>query len=76
MCPMRLILCFLFFFPAAIIAKTGLGVDVDFYTGPISNNVWGHLKATSHKFVIAQSWADAAGKNSRLRNWRAPNRQV
>jgi hypothetical protein len=48
-----LLLCL---FPAALSANTGLGVDVDFYTGPISNDVWRHLKATSQKFVIAQSW--------------------
>jgi hypothetical protein len=53
---MRLFLWLLFLFPATVIAKTGLGVDVDFYTGPISSNVWWHLKATSQRFVIAQSW--------------------
>src|SRR5262249_45352063 len=41
---------------AALLAKTGLGVDVDFYTGPISLSVWQHLKATNQKFVIAQAW--------------------
>jgi hypothetical protein len=53
---MRLVLRLLCLFPAALIAKTGLGVDVDFYTGPISNNVWHHLKATGQKFMIVQSW--------------------
>ena len=43
-------------FPVAALAKTGLGVDVDFYTGPISRIVWKHLQATNQKFVIAQSW--------------------
>jgi hypothetical protein len=54
--PVRFDLCLLCLFPAAVLAKTGLGVDVDFYTGPISNNVWQHLKATNQKFVIAQAW--------------------
>jgi hypothetical protein len=54
--PVRFVVRLLCLFPAAIFAKTGLGVDVDFYTGPISINVWGHLKATNQKFVIAQSW--------------------
>jgi hypothetical protein len=43
-------------FPVALFARTGLGVDVDFYTGPIPRTVWQHLKATNQKFVIAQSW--------------------
>jgi hypothetical protein len=43
-------------FPAAVFAQTGLGVDVDFYTGSISSNVWRHMKATNQKFVIAQAW--------------------
>jgi hypothetical protein len=53
---MRLIVCLLCLFPAAVFANTGLGIDVDFYTGPISNNVWRHLKATNQKFVVVQSW--------------------
>src|SRR5438034_8035318 len=35
---------------------TALGIDVDFYTGPISRDVWLQLKAADHKFVIAQAW--------------------
>lgn len=53
---MRLVLGLLLIFPVAVSAKTGLGVDVDFYTGPISSNVWHHLKATNQKFVVVQSW--------------------
>jgi hypothetical protein len=40
----------------ALFAKTGLGVDVDFYTGPIPKTVWKHLQSANQKFVIAQSW--------------------
>ncbi len=55
--PVRLVLLRLFcLFPATLFAQTGLGVDVDFYTGPIPENVWRHLKATNQKFVIAQLW--------------------
>jgi hypothetical protein len=43
-------------FPAAVFASTGLGVDVDFYTGPISDHVWRHLKAANREFVIVQLW--------------------
>jgi hypothetical protein len=53
---MRLVLGLLCLFPATALAKTGLGVDVDFYTGPISNIVWRQMKETKHKFVIVQSW--------------------
>lgn len=35
---------------------TALGIDVDFYTGPISRDVWLQLKAADQKFVIAQAW--------------------
>jgi hypothetical protein len=41
---------------AALEARTGLGVDVDFYTGPISAKVWRNLKLTKQQFVIAQTW--------------------
>ena len=34
----------------------GLGVDVDFYTGPISRDVWRQMKDADQKFVIAQAW--------------------
>jgi hypothetical protein len=35
---------------------TALGIDVDFYTGPMSRDVWLHLKAADQKFAIAQAW--------------------
>jgi hypothetical protein len=53
---MRFVVGLLWLFPVAVLAKTGFGVDVDFYTGPISRIVWKHLEATNQKFVIAQSW--------------------
>jgi len=37
-------------------AQTAIGIDVDFYTGPISHDVWQHLKRADQKFVIAQAW--------------------
>jgi hypothetical protein len=40
----------------ALFAKTGLGVDVDFYTGPIPRTVWRQLLSANQKFVIAQTW--------------------
>ena len=35
---------------------TALGIDVDFYTGPISRDVWMQLNAADPKFAIAQAW--------------------
>lgn len=35
---------------------TALGIDVDFYTGPISPSVWLQLKAADHQFAVAQTW--------------------
>ncbi len=35
---------------------TALGIDVDFYTGPITREVWLHLKAANREFAIAQAW--------------------
>jgi len=37
-------------------ATTALGIDVDFYTGPISRDVWLELKAADQRFAIAQAW--------------------
>ncbi len=37
-------------------SSTGLGIDVDFYTGPISSAVWNQIKEAGHQFVIAQAW--------------------
>jgi hypothetical protein len=35
---------------------TALGIDVDFYTGPITREVWLQLKAANQEFAIAQAW--------------------
>jgi hypothetical protein len=35
---------------------TALGIDVDFYTGPITRDVWLRLKAANQKFAVAQAW--------------------
>jgi hypothetical protein len=35
---------------------TALGIDVDFYTGPISRDVWLQLKAADQRFAIVQAW--------------------
>jgi len=35
---------------------TALGIDVDFYTGPISRDVWLQLKAANQKIAVAQAW--------------------
>jgi hypothetical protein len=51
--PLLRLLCLL---PAAVFADTGLGVDVDFHTGPISEKVWRHLKAANREFVVVQAW--------------------
>src|SRR5437764_15403859 len=53
--------CFIIIFlaiplSAQVVPGTGLGIDVDFYTGPISNDVWLQLKAADQKFAIAQAW--------------------
>jgi hypothetical protein len=52
---------------AQIAPITGLGIDVDFYTGPISRDVWLQLKAADQKFAIAQAWG------GRSRNEYAPS---
>ena len=36
--------------------NTALGIDVDFYTGPITREVWLQLKAADQKFAVAQAW--------------------
>ena len=42
--------------PAQDIPTTALGIDVDFYTGPITREVWLQLKAADQKIAIAQAW--------------------
>ncbi len=73
---MRLMLALLCLCPAAVFANSGLGVDVDFYTGPIPSKVWRQVKAANRKFVVVQSWGGRAGTSSRLRNWPEPDPQV
>ena len=53
---MRSFVVLLVLFPLSLLAKTGLGIDVDFYTGAVSPLFWKHLKAQNRQFVIAQSW--------------------
>jgi hypothetical protein len=36
--------------------NTALGIDLDFYTGPVTRDVWQQLKAADQKFAIAQAW--------------------
>src|SRR4029077_4691591 len=33
-----------------------LGVDVGFYTGPISEDAWHRMRQAGQSFVIAQAW--------------------
>ena len=35
---------------------TALGVDVDFYTGAISRDVWLRMKQAGQSFAIVQAW--------------------
>jgi len=54
--------CLVFYAPdsdraqAARVERAALGVDVDFYTGPISRDVWKRMKRAGVKFVVAQAW--------------------
>ena len=41
---------------AAVPHPAGLGIDVDFYTGPVPETVWLRMKRAGIKFVIAQAW--------------------
>jgi hypothetical protein len=36
--------------------RAGLGVDVDFYTGPISSTVWLRMRRAGVALVVAQAW--------------------
>jgi hypothetical protein len=36
--------------------STGLGIDVDFYTGPIPGSSWLQMKEAGQQFAIAQAW--------------------
>src|SRR5262245_39355184 len=35
---------------------TAMGIDVDFYTGPISQDVWLQIKKAGQQFAIVQAW--------------------
>ena len=35
---------------------TGLGIDLDFYTGLVPHEVWGQMKAAGQKFAVVQAW--------------------
>jgi hypothetical protein len=34
----------------------GFGVDLDFYTGPVSRDVWLQMKKEGQKFAVVQAW--------------------
>src|ERR1041385_2088555 len=36
--------------------NTGFGIDVDFYTGPISSAVWSQMKEAGQSFAVVQAW--------------------
>jgi len=36
--------------------RTALGIDVDFYTGPITRDVWKRMQQAGERFAIAQAW--------------------
>jgi len=36
--------------------NTGFGVDLDFYTGPVTRLVWLQMKEAGQKFAIVQAW--------------------
>jgi len=48
----------------------GLGVDVDFYTGPVSHDIWLKMKQSGIQFVIAQAWEAVAATNLPFPSWK------
>lgn len=42
--------------PALAETETGLGVDLAFYTGRISSEVWSQMKDAGHKYAVVQAW--------------------
>jgi hypothetical protein len=56
--PVLLIFAFLAAIPSLAQESPGtaLGIDVDFYTGPITREVWLQLKAANQEIAIAQAW--------------------
>lgn len=41
---------------AANVPRTALGIDVDFYTGEITRDVWKRMQREGERFAIAQAW--------------------
>jgi hypothetical protein len=41
---------------SAASSTTALGIDVGFYTGPISADIWRRIRQGGQSFVIAQAW--------------------
>ncbi len=37
-------------------ARSGLGVDIDYYTGPISRDSWVRMKRAGEQFAVVQAW--------------------
>lgn len=42
--------------PALAAPRSALGVDVDFYTGPITQSVWHRMRRANVLFAVAQTW--------------------
>ena len=38
------------------VPSTALGIDVNFYTGPITQDVWQQVQRAGEEFAIAQAW--------------------
>jgi len=37
-------------------SNTGFGVDLDFYTGPVTRVVWSQMKEAGQRFAVVQAW--------------------
>ncbi len=37
-------------------ARSGLGLDIDYYTGPISRDSWLRMKRAGEQFAVVQAW--------------------
>jgi len=40
----------------ANLPRTALGIDMNYYTGEITNDVWKRMQLADQKFAIAQAW--------------------
>jgi hypothetical protein len=66
--------CLVFYAPdpdraqAARVQRAALGVDVDFYTGPVSRDVWKRMKRAGVKFVVAQAYRSMAPRRHNAGN--------